>query len=97
MYPLFCGIVESICDSIDGVIDTYRVQVKRIVNSYEQREVPSLQNTYSLLTEQIANVIKATKDDNVEIPSKLKNAISILEETLENYDLKYVNGKIVTV
>ncbi len=93
----FCGIVESICDSIDGVIDTYRVQVKRIVNSYEQREVPSLQNTYSLLTEQIANVIKATKDDNVEIPSKLKNAISILEETLENYDLKYVNGKIVTV
>lgn len=79
------------------MIDTYRVQVKRIANSYEQREAPSLLNTYSMLIEQIANVIKFSKDSNIEISSNLKSAICILEETLENYDLKYDNGKIVTV
>ena len=93
----FCSIIENICESIDGVIDTYRVQVKRITNSYEQREAPSLLNTYSMLIEQIANVIKFSKDSNIEISSNLKSAICILEETLENYDLKYDNGKIVTV
>lgn len=93
----FSNIIENICDSIDGVIDTYRVQVKRIANSYEQREKPSLLNTYSMLIEQIANVIKFSKDINIVIPSNLKSAIYILEETLENYDLKYDNGRIVTV
>lgn len=90
----FCSIVEKICESIDGVIDTYRVQVKRIANAYEQREQPSMLNTYSTLSEQIANVIQASKTCS-EVPSKLKNAISIMEETLENYDLKFENGKIV--
>lgn len=93
----FSNIIENICDSIDGVIDTYRVQVKRIANSYEQREKPSLLNTYSMLIEQIANVIKFSKDINIVIPSNLKSAVYILEETLENYDLKYDNGRIVTV
>lgn len=93
----FCGIVENVCEGIDGVLDTYRVQVKRIVNTYEQREKPSLQNTYSLLTDQIANVIKLAKEEKGDALSKLKSAISILEESLENYDLKYDNGKIVTI
>lgn len=94
---LFCGIIENICESIDGVIDTYRVQVKRIANSYEQRATPSLLNTYSMLIEQIANVIKYSKDTNIDKSSNLQNAINILEESLENYDLKYDNGKIVNV
>lgn len=91
----FCSIVEKICESIDGVIDTYRVQIKRIANTYEQREQPSILNTYSTLAEQIANVIQISKNCADEVPSKLKNAISIMEETLENYDLKFYNGKIV--
>lgn len=92
---VFCDIVEKVCESIDNVIDTYRVQVKRIVNTYEQREQPSLLNTYSSLVEQIANVIQISKTCNEDIPSKLKNAISIMEESLENYDLKFDNGKII--
>lgn len=93
----FCGIIENICESIDRVIDTYRVQVKRIANSYEQRATPSLLNTYSMLIEQIANVIKYSKDTNIDKSSNLQNAINILEESLENYNLKYDNGKIVNV
>lgn len=91
---VFCSIVERICESIDNVIETYRVQVKRIINTYEQREKPTLLNTYSLLTEQIATVINISRNCGEDTPEKLKNAILIMEECLENYDLKFENGKI---
>lgn len=94
---VFCSIVERICESIDNVIETYRVQVKRIINTYEQRERPTLLNTYSLLTEQIANVINISRNCGEDTPEKLKKAILIMEECLENYDLKFENGKIKNI
>lgn len=91
---VFCSIVERICESIDNVIETYRVQVKRIINTYEQREKPTLLNTYSLLTEQIANVINISRNCGEDTPERLKKAIFVMEESLENYGLKFDNGKI---
>lgn len=91
----FCGIIEKICEKIDGVIATYRTQVKNIANTYNKRVQPSLLNSYSLLTEQIANVIQTSRACGDEIPSKLKTAIAIMEESLENYELKFIDGKIV--
>lgn len=91
---VFCSIAERICESIDNVIETYRVQVKRIINTYEQREKPTLLNTYSLLTEQIANVIDISRNCGEDTPERLKKAIFVMEESLENYGLKFENGKI---
>lgn len=90
---VFINIVESICDSIDGVIETYRTQVRRIVNVYEQREKPSLTSDYSVLLEQIANVYNVCSSLE-DIPAKVKNAVEMLAESLENYNLKFENGKI---
>lgn len=94
---VFCSIVEGICEGIDEVVDTYRIQVKRIVNTYEQREQPSLLNTYSSLMEQIANVISVSKTYGTDLPVKLRNAIGIMEDCLENYDVKYEGGKIINI
>lgn len=92
---VFTNIVESICESIDGVIDTYRIQVKRVANVYEQREKPSLTSDYSALLEQITNVYNVcTSTEGV--PAKVKNAVEMLAESLENYNLKIENGKIVS-
>ncbi len=91
----FCNILEQICESIDGVIDTFRVQVKRVANVYEQREMPSFLSEYSTLSEQIANVIQTSNNCGMDVPEKLRNAISIMEESLENYDLKFENGKLI--
>lgn len=91
---VFCSIVERICESIDNVIETYRVQVRRIINTYEQREKPTLLNTYSLLTEQVANVINISRNCGEDTPERLKKAIFVMEESLENYGLKFENGKI---
>lgn len=91
---VFTNIVESICESIDGVIDTYRTQVKRVAYVYEQREKPTLTSDYSTLLEQIANVYNVCSTTEG-VPAKVKNAVDMLAESLENYNLKIENGKIV--
>lgn len=90
---VFLSIVEKICDNIDNVIETYRVQIKRVENIYEQRQAPTLTNNYAVLLEQIENVYKYSSIEGV--PAKLKNAIDMLVESLENYNLKFENGKII--
>lgn len=92
---IFINIVKSICEKIDGLIETFRVQVKRIKNVYEQREKSSLQSDYSILLKQIVNVYNLSKSSNEIIPIKVSNAIELMAESLENYGLKIENGKIV--
>lgn len=91
----FVNIIKKICESIDNLMETYRIQVKRIQNSYEQREEVSLQNTYSMLLDQIANTVK-TANSSTETPAKVMSAVNMLADTLENYGLKYENGRIVS-
>lgn len=92
---IFVRIVEQICECIDGVIDTYRVQVKRIQNIYEQREKPSLLNECSVLFAQIANVHKAVEANKGNTPAKVVSATEMLVESLENYGLTIKDGKVV--
>ena len=92
---VFIGIIGNICENIDGVIETYRVQIKRVENIYTQREVPTLQNEYSILLSQIANVYNTSQTLNEPIPDKLSTAIDLLAESLENYGLKIENGRII--
>lgn len=92
---VFIGIVEKICENIDGVIETYRVQIKRIENIYSQRDIPTFQDEYSAVLSQIVNVYNMAKTSNEPIPDKLSNAIDLLAESLENYGLKIENGKII--
>ena len=90
----FLTIVGSICENVDDIIETYRVQVKRIQNSYEQKEKPTLQSDYGLLLDQIANVCRVCEVNKDSVPAKIQNAVDLLKESLENYDLNYDNGKI---
>ena len=93
---VYIDIVEKICESLDNVIETYRVQVKKVKNSYERREKPSLLNEYSALTSQVANVCKVTLFLSDTVPNKLVQAVEMMKDSLENYDLKYENGEIIT-
>lgn len=92
---VFIGIVGKICENIDGVIETYRVQIKRVENIYNQRDTPTFQDEYSAVLSQIVNVYNIAKTSNEPIPGKLSNAIDLLAESLENYGLKIENGKII--
>lgn len=91
------NIIEKRCESVDNLIETVRVQIMRIKNIYEQREQPSLLNTYSSFVEQVANIISISKNCNENIPPRLNKAILFMEEILESYNLKYENGKIINI
>jgi len=91
---VFIGIVDGICESVDNLIMTYQVQVRRLKNSYESQEKPSLLKDYSSLISQIENVCRAAESTSDNAHAKLLKAISMMAEVLENYDLKYENGKI---
>lgn len=90
----FIGIIENVCASIDGVIENFRVQVKKVRDVYENREKPTLQGDYSALIEQIANVYNVTKSEQ-NVSPKVSIAVDMLAESLENYGLKIEGGKIV--
>lgn len=92
---VFTDIVENICQSIDSVIETYRVQVKRIKDVYENREKPTLQTDYSELLDQVVNVYNVLNTSSEAVSPKISNAVNSLVECLENYGLKIENGKVV--
>lgn len=93
----FLTIVSKICEKVDGIMKTYRVQVRHIRNTYEQKEKPTLQSDYGMLLDQIANVCRVCEGNKNSLPATMQNAIGLLEECLENYGLSYNNGKITTV
>lgn len=92
----FINIIRKICESIDNLMETYRVQAKRIQNSYEQKEQPSLLNECSALFSQIANLHKVISANQAETPTKVLNASYMLFESLENYGLVVKDGKVVS-
>ena len=91
----FLSIVGNFCENVDSILCTYRVQVNRIKNVYEQKEKPTLQSEYGTLLEQINNVWNAFESGKDAVPAKLQTAIEMMAESLENYGLKIENGKIV--
>lgn len=93
----FLNIVGNICDSLDNLIATYQVQIKRLKNSYESREKPSLMKDYSSLMDQIENVCRVAESTSDNTHVNLLKAINMMAEVLENYGLKYENGKICNI
>lgn len=92
---VFSAILGKICQSIDNLMETYRVQVKRVENIYAQTEKPSLLSECQTLFNQLANLHKVVAANKEGIPVKVLNAIELLEESLENYGLTIKDGRVV--
>lgn len=92
---VFNAIVGKICLSIDNLMETYRVQVKRMENIYSQTEKPSLLSECQTLFNQLANLHKVVAANKDAVPVKVLNAVDSLEESLENYGLTIKDGKVV--
>ena len=94
---VFLEIVKNICESIDNLIETFRTQIKRVENVYEQREKPSLQKDYSMLLTYIQELIVTSNTECEDKEKKLKRLekkVSDLADCLENYGVAIVDGKI---
>lgn len=92
----FIRIVAGVCESIDNLIETFRAQINRVIDKYEQRPKPTLETNFKSILEGIQSLIgyKLTHDASEEkYVVKLQQRIEDLTELLDNYDLEIVEYK----
>lgn len=97
---MFTQMLESVYSIIDELVETFRVQIQRIIAPYESKAKPSLQKDYGLLLSEIEALVKLANVETLNPEDKLKklgSRITILAESLENYGLKVVDGRITTI
>lgn len=88
---VFIGIVANICNSIDSLIETFRVQISRVADKYESKEKPTLEKDYGILLDCIQSLLGVCYQPADEKKQKrIDSRIEQLAESLENYDLEVV-------
>lgn len=98
----FIRIVAGICESIDNLIETFRAQINRVINKYEQLPKATLETNFKSLLEGIQSLVgyklthKVTDEKYV---VKLHQRIEDLTELLDNYGLEIIeyNGDNVNL
>lgn len=90
----FIGIVSNICDSIDSLIETFRSQIRRVVDKYENQPKPTLESNFKIMLEGIQSLLgyeRTHTPDEEKYTSKLQQRIEDVAELLDNYNLQVVN------
>ncbi len=90
----FIEIIGKICQSVDSLIDTFRAQINRVVNKYENQEKATLEKDFRFLLEGIQSLVGYKRTHSEEEPKyirKLKERIEDVGELLENYNLSIVD------
>ena len=87
----YLGLVGSICDSVDSLILTFRAQINRVVDKYENQEKPVLEKEYGVLLDCIQSLLGASyQPTDDKWLKRVKSRIEELAESLENYNLEVV-------
>lgn len=85
----FISIISNICESVDTLIDTFRSQINRVVDKYENQEKPVLEKEYGVLLDSIQSLLGAHYQPVDEKRQKrIDSRIDQLAESLENYNLE---------
>lgn len=90
----FIEIIGKICQSVDSLIETFRAQINRVVNKYENQEKATLEKDFRFLLEGIQSLVGYKRTHSEEEPKyirKLKERIEDVGELLENYNLAIVD------
>ena len=90
----FLKIIYNICDSIDLLINSFRAQIKRVINQYENQERPTLEGDYHSLLEAIQSLIGFERTHEVaedKYVNKLNERIEEVSEALDSYGINVVD------
>lgn len=82
----FISIIDRLCDSVDGLIETFRTQICRVVDSYERQEKPSLEKNYASLVSSIQKLC-GTRRMYPSDTNALCKTIDNVEESFADYGL----------
>ena len=88
----FISIICNICKQIDELMNTYRVQIAQVRNSYKSKEEISLEKDFKLLLSSIQMMlgISYEEDASEKCLKKLKELVEEVGESLENYGIKVI-------
>lgn len=92
--PALLAVIGQICDSLDNLVETFRAQIKRVVNKYESQEKPTIEREYRVLLEGIQSLIgykRGHSPEEEKYLSKLQTRVEDLAELLDNYGLEAVD------
>jgi len=86
-------ITENICRSVDSLIASFRAQINRLVDKYENQEKPAFEKQYKTLLESLQSVIgyERMHSEDAKFVQKIKERIEDISELLENYNLTVVD------
>lgn len=89
----FLTIIGHICESVDRLINTFRTQIRYVVDKYESQEKPTLEKEYSTLLESIQSLLGVAYSQHPDEKrlKKIDQRIEQLAESLENYELDIVS------
>ncbi|MDE5999669.1 MAG: hypothetical protein K2H04_06330 [Bacteroidaceae bacterium] len=88
-------ILESICDSVDNLIDTYRVQIERVKDSFGSKNDSSFLADYNVIANNLEQLFQIADSDEEDKLDGLTMQIGLLRRSLSNYGMEYKNGKII--
>ena len=90
----FVQIVSNICESIDNLIDTFRAQIKRVVDKYESQPKPAIETNFRSVLEGIQSLLgykRTHTPDEEKYVAKLQQRVEDVAELLDNYNLEAVD------
>lgn len=90
----FVSTIESICKSVDNLLDSFRAQIRSVMNKYESQPKPSLDTDYLPLLESIQSLIgyeRTHSEIEEKYCRKLKERIEDVGDVLGSWNLSFVN------
>lgn len=89
---MFLNIVGNICSSVDSLIGTFRAQINRVINKYENQENQHWKGI-SFLLENVQSLVgyKRAHNKDEKFVCKMQERIEDMAESLENYNLEVVD------
>lgn len=91
----FLGIIRDVCESVDNLIGTVRVQMQRVKSAYENTDKPSLLGNYSSLMNNLKTLFEVADSDAEDKCEEIPMQIEMVKRSLKNYGIIYINGKFV--
>ena len=68
----FIEIIGKICQSVDSLIETFRAQINRVVNKYENQEKATLEKDFRFLLEGIQSLVGYKRTHSEEEPKYIR-------------------------
>lgn len=88
------SVIGQICESLDNLIESFRAQIRRVIDKYESQEKPTIEREYRVLLEGIQSIIgykRGHSPEDEKYLSKLQTRVEDLAELLDNYSLEVVD------